>query len=298
MNKLYYRVADLDFAIENESINPFYLYNYAPFRTTEEEVSSLLFEVSFKELPEISGKQTRINEIDHLTLYIYLSKDGCSVKACSKITGKEYRLRARRQWTSIEMNLTFEEKEEYDILNYFLMLAFIYSSSFHDTVLIHASCVCRNDCAVAFLGDSGVGKSTHSRLWLEHVAGVTLLNDDQPAARLINGEPYLYGTPWSGKTHCYKNERARLNSLFLMKQADKNEVTPLSPFAAFRRLLAFCSMIQEERMTFNCIVKTLIAIAENAPAFQLENRPEREAVKLAYINSIGRKSQGESEHLV
>lgn len=298
MNKLYYRVADFDFAIENERINPFNLYNYAPFRIAEEEVSSLLFEVSFKELPEVKGKPTRINKMENLTLYIYLGKDGCDVKALSGISGKEYKLRARRQWTNIEIDLTFEDKEEYDILNYFLTLAFIYSSSFYDTVLIHASCVQRNGSGVAFLGHSGVGKSTHSRLWLEHVAGVSLLNDDQPAVRLINGEPYLYGTPWSGKTHCYKNERAKLNALFLMKQADKNEITDLSPFAAFQRLLAFCSMIQEERMTFNCIVKTLIAIAENAPTFQLENRPEREAVKLAYLNSLGKEQRDESMYSV
>lgn len=298
MSKLYYRVADFDFTIENERLDPLCLYNYAPFRINEEEASSLLFEASFGELPEISGKPTRINKMEHLTLYIYLGKEGCNVKACSELSGKEYELSARRQWTSIKMSLTFEDKEEYDILNYFLTLAFIYSSSFHDTVLLHASCVHRKGSGVAFLGHSGVGKSTHSRLWMEHVAGVSLLNDDQPAVRLINGVPYLYGTPWSGKTRCYKNEKARLNTLFLMKQADKNEITPLSPFTAFQRLLAFCSMIQEERMTFNCIVKTLIAIAENAPTYQLENKPEREAVRLAYINSLGCRPHDENEDLI
>lgn len=287
MNKLYYRVAGFDFMVENKQMDTLFLHNYTPFRIQEEEVTSLLFEVSFKELTEVKGKLSRSYQVDQITLFIYLSKDGCDVVARSE-SGKEYKFRARRQWTSIEMDLTFEDKEEYGILNYLLMLSFIYSSSLRDTVLLHASCIRYNEWGVAFLGHSGVGKSTHSRLWLEHIAGASLLNDDQPAVRLIDGVAYLYGTPWSGKTHCYKNERARLNALFLMEQADQNEIMPLSPFIAFRRLLASCSMMQEERMTFNCIVKTLVAIAENTNVYELKNKPEREAVELAYTYSIGK----------
>lgn len=286
MNKLYYRVADFDFMIENSRMEPLFLYNYTPFRIQEEEISSLLFEVSFRELPDVKGEVSRCYQVDQIALNVYLSKDGCDVVVCSE-SGKEYKFRARRQWTSIEMNLTFEDKEEYGILNYLLMLAFIYSSSLSDTVLLHASCVRYDRWGIAFLGNSGVGKSTHSRLWLEHIAGASLLNDDQPAVRLIDGVAYLYGTPWSGKTHCYKNERVCLNTLFLMKQADENEIIPLSPFIAFRRLLASCSMMQEERVTFNCIVKTLVAIAENFHVYEMKNKPEKEAVELAYSYSIG-----------
>lgn len=288
MNKLFYRVADFDFMIENERLNPLFLYNYAPFRVQEEEVTSLLFEVNFRELPEIKGKLSRSYQVEQITLFIYLGKDGCDVIARSEISGKEYKFRARRQWTSIEMNLTFENKEEYNILNYLLMLAFIYSSSLRDTVLIHASCVRLGEQGVAFLGHSGVGKSTHSRLWLENIEGASLLNDDQPAVRLLDGTVYLYGTPWSGKTHCYKNERAYLNALFLMRQASGNEITSLPPFIAFQRILSSCSLMQEERMTFNCIVKTLVAIAENTKVYELKNRPEREAAELAYTHSIGK----------
>lgn len=290
MPKFYYRIAGLDILIESDRINPLFLFNYVPFRVQEEEVSSLLFSVSFQELPEVKGKPSRSYQVDEMTLYIYLGKEGCDVLVHSEITGKDYRFCARAHWTQIEMDLTFDDKEEYGILNYCLMLAFIYSSSFLDTVLIHASCICNDKYGVAFIGHSGVGKSTHSRLWMQHIPGTSLLNDDQPAVRLIDGVAYIYGTPWSGKTHCYKNKRVRLNTLFLMEQADKNEITELLPFAAFRRLLGSCSMMQEERMTFNCIVRTLVAIAEKTPVYELKNKPEQEAVLLAYEHSIGKKT--------
>ncbi len=54
--------------------------------------------------------------------------------------------------------------------------------------------------AVMFLGESGTGKSTHSRMWLENIEGSTLLNDDAPAVRISADGTTAYGTPWSGKT--------------------------------------------------------------------------------------------------
>ena len=60
------------------------------------------------------------------------------------------------------------------------------------------------------MGKSGTGKSTHSRLWLENVPGATLLNDDNPIVRLTLVGAIVYGSPWSGKTPCYKNESAPL----------------------------------------------------------------------------------------
>lgn len=283
MKPFYYRIADLDISIDSNLLNPFNLFNYAPFRVQEEEVTALLFSVRFGEVsPSMKGEMKRSYCIEGMTLFLYVDGNGeCDVVCDSKDTGKKYYLSARSRWTDIKMNLTFEDAEEYVVLNNFLMLSFIYSASYYNTVLIHSSCIKYNNCGVAFLGHSGVGKSTHSRLWLENIEGASLLNDDQPAVRLKDGVPYLYGTPWSGKTHCYKRDKVRLVSLFLMEQAAENEIIPLSPLVAFRKLLASCSMMQEERSTFNCIVQTLIAIAESTQISLLRNRPEREAAEMA-----------------
>lgn len=50
---------------------------------------------------------------------------------------------------------------------------------------IHSSVICLNNQAVLFLGESGTGKSTHTRLWREHIPGATLLNDDSPIIRIV-----------------------------------------------------------------------------------------------------------------
>lgn len=52
-----------------------------------------------------------------------------------------------------------------------------------DTVALHGSCIVYKGKAVLFLGESGTGKSTHTRLWRENIAGSKLLNDDSPIVR-------------------------------------------------------------------------------------------------------------------
>ena len=53
------------------------------------------------------------------------------------------------------------------------------------TVAIHTSTICCQGKAVFFLGESGTGKSTHTRLWRENIEGAVLLNDDSPILRII-----------------------------------------------------------------------------------------------------------------
>lgn len=56
------------------------------------------------------------------------------------------------------------------------------------TAAIHSSVIIHENQAVLFLGESGTGKSTHTRLWLENVPGTRLLNDDSPLLRLHKRE--------------------------------------------------------------------------------------------------------------
>lgn len=74
----------------------------------------------------------------------------------------------------------------------------------YQTVAIHTSTIVCRGKAVLFLGESGTGKSTHTRLWRENIEEATLLNDDSPIVRITDGQPWVWGSPWSGKTPCYK----------------------------------------------------------------------------------------------
>lgn len=214
-----------------------------------------------------------IYQNDDLNIVIYQSAE----------SGNKYRLLADKTWKELTIDFVpTTSAESPTVLNLFLMLAFIYSSSFHDTVLIHASSIKKEEEGFAFLGPSGIGKSTHSDLWLKYIPGSTLLNDDQPAVRIIGNIPYIYGTPWSGKRDYYRNERSQLQALYKMEQAKENRLKRLSAIDTFRLLLASASMIRHDKPTFNAISQTLARLAGTVPGYHLQSRPEREAAEISY----------------
>mgnify|MGYP003226810706 CR=1 FL=1 len=92
------------------------------------------------------------------------------------------------------------------LLRFACWIAYGVATAPFKTIAIHTSTIVCQSKAILFLGESGTGKSTHTRLWRKNIQGAVLLNDDSPILRIIDGEPWIYGSPWSGKTPCYKNE--------------------------------------------------------------------------------------------
>ena len=95
-------------------------------------------------------------------------------------------------------------------------------------VAVHSSVISLDGRAVLFLGESGTGKSTHTRLWREHIPGARLLNDDSPIIRMYQGQATAFGSPWSGKTPCYRNISRPIAGIVRLSQAPANEITRLS----------------------------------------------------------------------
>ena len=165
-------------------------------------------------------------------------------------------------------------------LNNALMLIFAFAGSRQDTLLIHASLVRQNGYGYAFTAKSGTGKSTHVSLWLRHIPGCDLMNDDNPIVRIIDGEPYIYGGPWSGKTPCYRNVKARLGAITRIDRAPANSVDRLAPIDAFASLLPSCSSMKWDEDIFRRICNTVTKIVETTPIYTLHCLPNKEAAIL------------------
>ena len=56
-----------------------------------------------------------------------------------------------------------------------------------------------------------------------------------------------YGSPWSGKTPCYKNESAPLAGVIRLRQAPANRFEPMEDIAAFSLLLPGCSVLRQDK---------------------------------------------------
>lgn len=178
-------------------------------------------------------------------------------------------------------DLSLADEGESPFLDSFLMIAFTLASAPLKTVKLHASVIEKEGSALLFLGKSGTGKSTHSRLWQQYVPGCSLLNDDEPVVRINKtDEVTVYGTPWSGKTPCYRNENARVAAFVLLAQSSENNLTKLSAKEAFFALFSSCSMLRSDVHYKNSVFDTVAAILERVAVYRLDCRPDREAVSL------------------
>ncbi|HEX8141788.1 MAG TPA: hypothetical protein VF553_04275 [Pyrinomonadaceae bacterium] len=90
-----------------------------------------------------------------------------------------------------------------------------------------------------FVGQSGAGKTTIARLW-ERREGVEILSDDRVVVRKVDGQFYMYGTPWHGEARYSSPLRTPLRRLFFLRQGVRNELEELKRAEAAARLFA-CS---------------------------------------------------------
>lgn len=131
-----------------------------------------------------------------------------------------------------------------------------------------------------FLGRSGTGKSTHSRLWLNHIEDTSLLNDDNPVIRYVDGQAYVYGTPWSGKTPCYKNEFMPLKAVVRLSQAPYNKIHHYAPLQSFASLMPACSCMRWDGTSVAALHKTVEKVISVVPCWHLECLPDADAAVL------------------
>ena len=147
--------------------------------------------------------------------------------------------------------------------------------------LLHASILEHNGKAYAFLGRSGTGKSTHTKLWLRYVNNTRILNGDKPIIEYRDGKFYAHGTPWQGKEGWgYKGE-AELCGLCFLEQANINEIFKLPVSNTSSKVFTQVLLPQDERnvvATLDLLDKFVATI----PAYLLKCDISEAAVQLSF----------------
>lgn len=141
--------------------------------------------------------------------------------------------------------------------------------------------------AVMCLGESGTGKSTHTRLWLNNIPNTHLLNDDSPIVRFSDGEVRVYGSPWSGKTDCYLQESHPIAGLLRLEQRKENTIRRLGVVESFAALQPSCPpcMAREERC-MDSLVAFISNVIERVPVYRMGCLPDADAAWLSYQTLI------------
>ncbi|MCF2593121.1 hypothetical protein I6E11_04795 [Bacteroides caecigallinarum] len=169
------------------------------------------------------------------------------------------------------------------VLNNALMLLYALFTATRNTLLIHASVAVADGKGYVFLGKSGTGKSTHTRLWLNNIPGAWLLNDDNPVVKIEDdGNVMVYGSPWSGKTPCYRNEKAPLGAVVRLSQAPHNSIRRLTGIQAYAALAPSASSMKWDRVMADGLHNTLSGIIQSVGIFHLECLPDADAAHLCH----------------
>lgn len=258
---------------------------FSPFRTTEKgNGHELEFTMAdSKEVPSFHEVQYQLEFEDVKGSFGHVANKVYMLSLCPEDKEPLY------MWADMEQNrVCLSGNLEAYLLRFALWVGFGLLTNPDDTVAIHSSCIVYQGKAVLFLGESGTGKSTHTRLWREHIPGATLLNDDSPILRVEDGKVWAYGSPWSGKTPCYKNARYELAGCVRLSQAPHNVIRQLSVLQGYGALHPSCPPeFAYDTTLYDGVSNVISGILAAVPVFHLECLPDKAAAELSCRTVFG-----------
>lgn len=158
----------------------------------------------------------------------------------------------------------------------------------YNGLLLHSSCVVVDDVAYCFSADSGVGKSTHTGLWLKRLGSrAYILNDDKPCIRIIDGRIYACGTPFSGEKDISAPKNVLLGGICFIEQGKENRIKKADINKAVFNILSQTTR-KLGANAMNLALDTIESICKLVPLYELSCDISDEAVELSY-NTMRRK---------
>jgi hypothetical protein len=192
-------------------------------------------------------------------------------------------LRCTKDFRTAQLALDGSLGERQSVFYMATMLLYSLSTASKSTLLMHASAAVYDGKAYLFHAKSGTGKSTHNRLWQQYIEGSEVLNDDHPILRVDqDGTIIAYGSPWSGKTPCYRNAQFPLAAMVRITQAPENAIKRLSLIESYASFTSSCTTMKWERALMDNMHATIERIITTIPCYRLDCRPDEEAARLCW----------------
>jgi hypothetical protein len=146
-------------------------------------------------------------------------------------------------------------------------------------MLVHAAAVEYHGQGWLFLGTSGAGKTTLSRLWQQE-PDAKLLSDDRIIIRNKGEHYYIYGTPWHGNAEIASPLSTQLKAIFFLAHDNKNRLTPVRSMDAASRMLVrtFPTFWDAKGMQYTLELSE--RLCTRTPCFELGFIPDMRVIEL------------------
>jgi hypothetical protein len=152
---------------------------------------------------------------------------------------------------------------------------------------LHGSGIVRaNGDANLFVGHSGAGKSTTTRLWTSREE-VEVLSDDRIIVRYDDGRDgapgptamRMYGTPWHGEAMFASPNSAPLTRIFILEHGHGNIITRLTPSQAVGELFARAFVPFHRHEYIDNAITFLEQLVASVPCYHYSFEPDARAVE-------------------
>lgn len=152
-------------------------------------------------------------------LYVILPLKGCHV----------HEIHCSKDGSFAKIYGWYEETEScHEELFAALRFPFLILAQQKKLCVMHSASLLYRDKAFLFSGTSGVGKSTHVKLW-QDTFGTSWINGDLNLLGIKNGQAVCYGLPWCGTSGISTPGEFPLGGITFLKKAPYNKVTGLAP---------------------------------------------------------------------
>ena len=257
--------------------------SFKPFRL-EEVVKEPVMELTVDDAIELDATDHEIGHFDC---------GGCDT-AVYRLSDRGYRIEfyniKKQLCGGLQSDRTFrhnllkvqcqEPSDRRFAINNTLMVCYAFATADQDTMLMHASVIRHAGKGYLMTAPSGTGKSTHTRLWYDNIPGCDLMNDDNPVVRIIDGQAIVYGSPWSGKTPCYRNIEAPIGGLVRLWQKPENSIRRLPVIEGYSHLLSAMSNMKWDERVFRGISHGVSELVRICGVWGLGCLPNAEAAFL------------------
>lgn len=170
----------------------------------------------------------------------------------------------------------------------------------HEGFVLHASAIAWQNRGILFSADSGVGKSTHTRLWQKRFGpeNIPIINDDKPAIRWLDDQFYVCGTPFSGNSEENRNLSVPLHAIVFLKRASTNLIRQLSPQEALPLLMKQTLRPNSSPEHMDLLLSLLNRLLPAVPCCLLQCNMEEEAAALAaevlFPSGLEKRNEGKT----